>query len=452
MFPFQLEGARSIRAFGGRALLADEQGLGKTVQALYWLRKKPSLRPAVVVAPASVKWGWHSEAVGLFDMRLTVLDGHCKKRTVPLPDGDVYVLNYEILESWLPSLLRVRPKCVILDEVHYIKDPRAKRSIAAHKLCRKARSVVGLSGTPMTNRPIELWSVLKAIRPDLFPSRTIYAWRYCKPRHTRWGWVFDGCTRAKELRHTLRDNVMIRRLKRNVMPEMPPKVRHVVPFMLKAGALEEYGRAEQDFIGWLGSQSPGKAQRARKSQALVKVGYLMRLAGRLKLEWSLNWVAEFLFNHPDKKLIVLTSRTATIDALRNRFGKLCVVVDGRVTGRRRHEAVRRFQTSGRCRLFCGNTRAAGVGITLHAAHNVAYLDFPWTPGDLVQGEDRAHRIGQKETVFVHYLVAMGTSEERLAGLLRSKSKVLDAVLDGGATIRDLDVFDALLRSYSKLKR
>lgn len=442
--PFQREGVRAIYGFRGRVLLADEQGLGKTIQALEWVRRIPQRRPVVIVCPASVRYTWQAEAALHFNMRTEVLEGFWTGgRGLP---GEIVILNYDILKSWLPVLIRERPQCVILDEIHYCKNISAGRTKAAIKLVKRASSVVGLSGTPLTNRPIELWPVLKIIRPDIFPSREIFAWRYCAPRHTFWGWKYDGATRLPELNRILRSECMIRRLKKDVLPELPDKTRRIVSFKLKS--YTEYNRAEQDIVAWLKEFSPARANKARKSKALVKVGYLLRLAAKLKLPQTLQWIEEFFENHPGQKLFALTMHTFVIDYLKERF-KHCVVIDGRVTGRRRDEAVRTFQSNRRVNLCLGNWKAAGIGITLHASCNGVGLDFPWTPGDLLQGEDRLHRIGQKKNVWIHYLVALQTIEEKLMKLLRRKSKVLDSILNGKASADDFDIFDELLNTLNQ---
>ena len=440
--PFQLDGAKRIYAFRGRALLADEQGLGKTLQALYWVLKTSKHRPVIIVTPASVKYAWQSEAGLHFNMRTEVLEGRRQKRMMQLP-GPVVILNYDILKSWLPALLKAKPKTVIFDECHYIKNPEAERTKAALKLAEGATSVLGLSGTPLTNRPIELWPVLSAICPDLFPERGKYAWRYCNPRYTPWGWQYDGATRTGELHRVLTDWCMIRRLKRDVAKELPPKIRHVVPF--KLDSYEEYNKAQSDFLHWLKEISPARAKRAKKSEALTKIGYLLRLVAKLKLNWTAQWIEEFLECHPDQKLIAFSMHTPVIRHLFHKFEKVAVVIDGSVTGRKRVEAQRQFQSNRRTRLLLGQWVAAGVGLNLQVASNVAGLDFPWTPGHLLQGEDRIHRIGQKSQCIIHYLVAMGTIEEKQIKVLRKKATVLDSILNGTRPSKDLDLFSELLK-------
>lgn len=443
--PFQIEGVKKIYGFRGRALLADEQGLGKTIQALDWIRRIPKRRPAIIITPSTVKYTWQAEAAMHFGMRTEVIEGHRKGKR-PLPNSDIIIVNYDLLRTWLPALLRAHPQALIIDEVQFIKNLTARRTQCVLKLALESpdmASVVGLSGTPITNRPVEFWPSLLAIRPDLFPDFGKFAWRYCKPKHTRWGWQFTGSAREDELHEILVRECMIRRLKKDVAQDLPDKIRKAVPMKLKS--YREYHEAEHHFLKWLKRQSPVRAKRAAKSQALTKVGYLLRLVAQLKLNLTTQWIEEFLEANPGKKLVGFTMHTFVINHLKEHFGRRSVIIDGRVTGRMRFETVRQFQNNKRIDLLFGNWIAAGIGNTLTAAHNFAAFDYPWTPGDLMQGEDRIHRIGQKKDCFIHYLAAIGTIEEKLIMLLRKKSKVLDSILNGAKKSRGLDIFDILLK-------
>lgn len=444
---YQKEGVRRIYQFRGRALLADDMGLGKTIQALDWIRRIPKRRPAVIVTPASLKYTWQAEAQLHFGMRAEVLEGKRKPNVWDLP-GDIIILNYDILESWLPCLEKHNVKAVVLDEIHLCKNTKARRTKAAIRLADGASSVVGISGTPLINRPIELWPVLQIIRPDIFPSAHKFAFRYCKPRFTYWGWVYDGAQNLKELNRILRRECMIRRLKKHVLSELPEKTRQSVLLKLSRKSEIEYNQAQYNFLSWLRKQSLARANRAARSLALVKVGYLLRLVARLKLEWTEKWLADFFETHPKEKLVALTMNTFVIDHFKQKYPD-SVVIDGRVTGRKREESVRKFQNNKATRLLLGNWKAAGVGLTLHSAHNIAALDFPWTPGDLLQGEDRIHRIGQKKNCVIHYLFALGTIEERLISILQRKATVLDSVLNGSGKTADLDIFGALLTDIAR---
>lgn len=444
--PFQEEGVRSIYQFKGRALLADEPGLGKTIQALFWITRIPKHRPVVILCPASVKYVWQIEAMNHLRLRTEVLEGRAKPRQ-NLPQGDIFILNYDILPSWLKILKKAKPQVVVFDEIHYLQNRNARRTKASLKLSQIARSVIGTSGTPLTNRPIELWAVLQAINPAIFPSLPDFAWRYCKPRFVFGAWRYDGATNTKELSRILRKRCMIRRLKKDVLKELPDKTRRAVPFRLHS--YKEYHEAQNKFLQWLRKRSPSRAHRAAKSMALTKVGYLLRLVAQLKLDWTEQWIRDFLENHPGEKLVGLTMHRFVIDHLRERFAGQALFIDGRVKGKRRHETVRAFQSNPRWRLLFGNWKAAGIGITLTAAWNFAALDLPWTPGDLLQGEDRIHRMGQKKKCMMWYLMALGTIEEKQIQILRRKSKVLDAILNGQGSEEDLNIFDELIEEMNK---
>jgi SWI/SNF-related matrix-associated actin-dependent regulator of chromatin subfamily A-like protein 1 len=424
--PFQEEGVEDIYYFGGRALVADEMGLGKTIEALEWVDRIIHRHyPVVVVTTASMKYAWQMEA-RKFGLHAEVIEGTRPPRRWKFP-ADIIILNYHILSSWVDAMLQERPRVCIFDEIHYLKNPQAQRTIAAMDLVRYASSVVGLSGTPMTKRPIELWSVLQVINPDIFPDRFKFAWRYCKPKFVRGEWKFNGADRRDELNDILYSEVMIRRLKKDVAKDLPDKVRRMVP--CKLPSYREYNEARYDFLNWLGKKSPARAYRARKNEALVKVGYLLRLVAELRLDWTVQWLKEFEETHPGEKLVGLTMHTKVIKRLEREFPN-CVVIDGSVTGIDRMRAQQAFQTNHKIMWMFGNWQAAGEGITATAARYFAGLDPTFTPGRRGQGEDRIHRIGQDRDCTMFHLYALNTIEEKYFALLDQHQGWMTDILDG----------------------
>jgi hypothetical protein len=331
---------------------------------------------------------------------------------------------------------------VLVSNCHYVKNHRARRSKAAKLVSAYADSVVGLSGTPMTNRPVELWSILNIILPEVFPDFHEYVWKFCKPRHTPWGWRFDGAEHKQELFSILREKVMIRRLKKHVAPELPDKIHKVIPFRLSPKKATEYFKAKEDFLAWLRERSPAKAHRAKRAAALVKVGYLLRLCCELKMNQTIEFIKEFATSNPGEQVVGMTGHTFVIDRLRKEFPN-CIVVNGQVTGKERTEAVKRF-VSKKVPFFWGNWKAAGTGLNLQVAHNLFVLDPPKTPGDLLQGQDRVHRIGQAEIVTIWYLILMGTVEEDWTDILRKRTAILKEILDGKTHVGGEDIFGKLL--------
>ncbi len=431
---YQREGAAFIERSKGRCLVGDEMGLGKTLQALLYLRRHPELRPAIVVCPASLKWTWEREAAVHFGMAVEVLEGMRPPHEGLTTTHGIIVLNYDILHAWLPHLAALRPKILVGDEAHYIVNRKARRSKATKTLAQLVRHVVLLSGTPLTNRPTELWQLLNILRPDLFPSFWTFAHRYTKARMTPWGWDFSKPANLDELHRVLiNKRLMIRRLKKDVLSQLPPKTRSVVP--LEIEDRRQYQTAVHDFVRWLRTK-----KRSRKASAsmLVKIGYLRRLAGELKVKPVMSWVDDFL-EGGDGKLVLFAIHKPVVAAFAGRYKGQCVVVDGSVVGRDRMRAVDAFQHDKRIRVFIGNIKAAGVGITLTAASTVAFAELEWTPGAMVQAEDRCHRIGTMNHVQAFWLVAKNTIEEKIAALIEEKFKTLNAVLDGGQNDDDLSI-------------
>jgi SWI/SNF-related matrix-associated actin-dependent regulator 1 of chromatin subfamily A len=339
---------------------------------------------------------------------------------------------------------------VVIDEIQYCANVRSVRTRACIKLADGVSSVLGLSGTPFTNKLIELWPVLHIVKPELFPDRIQYAWDYCKPRYVHpWGWRFDGAVNKGRLKDILEEHCMIRRLKRDVAKELPAKQESIIWTRLKD--YSDYHAAESDFLSWLRKISPARAIRARRSAALTRVGYLLRLVARLKLPRVVQWIKEFYELHPDKKLVAFTMNRFVIDALKEQFPH-ALVIDGRVKGRMREEVKNRFQTHKKSKLLIGHWKAAGVGLTLTAAHNVLACDLPWVPPVVWQGIDRVHRIGQKDKVVAHYIVTLGTIEEKQLKAHNQKAKIFHAVFDRKKpkNFKDFNVLDELLHSYYSL--
>lgn len=427
LFKYQQLGVSFIESKHGRALIADEMGLGKTVQALAWLQLHPTVRPAIVVVPASLKLNWLKEAnMWMSHPRVQILSG--TSTTIPII-GEIIIINYDILTHWVDTLLAINPKVLITDECHYYKNNTANRTKAVMRLGKKIPHVIALSGTPIVNRPVEFYNALKLVDATLFPNHWNYVHKYCGAHHNGFGWDFSGATNTAELHQKLKASIMIRRLKSEVLTDLPDKIYSYVPFELSNE--KEYKHAETDFIQYLRETKGNKAaNHAESAKVLVEIEGLKQLAVKGKLPQALEWIHNFLENNG--KLVLFAVHKLTIDAIMEEFKDIAVKIDGSVSMNDRDKAVTEFQTNDKIRLFVGNIKAAGVGLTLTAASNVAILELPWTPGELSQAIDRVHRIGQKDAVTAWYLLAAGTIEEKIATILDTKRGVLDSILDGQA--------------------
>ena len=440
LLPFQAEGVAMIEAMKGRVLLADEMGLGKTVQALAWLALHPELRPVVIVVPAFLKLNWQREArKWIKGVNVEILSGTTPYKTT----GDILILNYDILSAWLKALQKKAPAVLIADESHYFKSSSAKRTKAIKKLGKGVNHIINISGTPITNKPVEIYNAVNMVNPNLFPNYIRFTEKYCGRKKDRYGWNVDGATNMKELNAILKSTVMIRRLKKNVLKDLPDKFYSYIP--MEMDNREEYNRAEADFITYVRETRGDKAaKKAVRGEALVKIGGLKQLAVAGMLNQAVEYVKDFL--ESDQKLIIFGVHRATINKLMEAFPDISVKIDGTVNQKDRDAAVDKFQTDPNTKLFIGTMRAAGVGITLTTASNVLILELPWTPGELSQAIDRAHRIGQKEKVMIRFLFAADTILEKIAYKLDSKQQILDATLDGIDTDKE-SLLTYLINSY-----
>lgn len=429
----------------GRLLLANDMGTGKSLTSLLYANRHPHLRPIVIVCPASLKYNWQSECRKHFNWPSQVLEG---TKTEELPACGITIINYDILVPWLDYLYSLNPQLVILDETHYIANRGTKRTRASRMLCEGVPHVIGLSGTPLTNRPVELWPILNILFPEEFPNFFPFAMRYGAPKRVPWasGWSFTGASHTGELHQKLIGK-MIRRRKEDVLKELPSKQRIVVP--LEILDRPQYTHAEREFLDWLKTYDPTRVSSAQRAERLTRLGYLKRLAANLKLHAVCDWVNSFL-SESDGKLLLFAVHKSILAELWARYGKISVLVDGSVSSKGRQLAVNQFQTHAKTRIFIGQMKAAGVGLNLTAASTVAFAELDWVPGNHVQCEDRIHRIGQKEHSTIYYLVARETLEERLLEVIQHKQETINQILEGtNGTADTLDVYSQLCDRLQK---
>lgn len=417
--PFQWAGVR-YALDARRCFLADEQGLGKTVEALATLEAAGAF-PAIVVCPAALKLNWQRETERWLPHRsVALIEG---RGVAVAPAADITILNYEIVAAHREALGRRRPHALVVDESHYVKNPQAKRTQAVRRLAAAVRPDglrLALSGTPVMNHAEELVAQLRVIgRLEDFGSGAQFARR------------FRGDASEERLHWHLRRSCFVRRLKSEVLPQLPAKRQVVVPVALSNG--KEYRLAEEDVIAWLRSQPldlrelNAKIAATLRAERLAQLGTLQRLAARGKLAAALTWIADFL--ESGEPLVVFARHVEVQEALTKRFPDAAHLL-GRDSAAAREAAVQAFQSPDGPQLLVGATRVAGQGITLTRASNVAFLELEWTPAMHDQAEDRCHRIGQHDAVTAWYLLAADTIDETMAALIQRKRGIVAAVTDG----------------------
>jgi len=402
-----------------RTFLADEQGLGKTIEALAAIEADDAY-PALVVCPASLKLNWKREIEKWLPHRSVALIAG--RGAVP-PRAEITVLNYEIVAAHREALQRPRPRALILDESHYVKNPKAKRTQAVRRLAGAIDPDglrLALTGTPVLNHADELISQLRVLdRLEDFGSGA------------RFRREFEGELSEERLHWHLRRRCFVRRLKADVLPQLPPKRQVIVPIELDNAT--EYRLAEKDVIAWLREQPldlaelNAKIARTLRAQRLAQLTALQQLAGRGKLTNALAWIQDFLVS--GEPLVVFARHLEVQQAVIERF-PTALSLRGRDPMADREKAIAAFQDPAGPHLIVCATRVAAQGITLTRASNVAFLELEWTPAMHDQAEDRCHRIGQRDAVTAWYLLAADTIDETMARLIARKRGIVAAVTDG----------------------
>lgn len=422
--PFQRAGIAFALA-RPNTLIADEMGLGKTVQAIGVLNATPDARRILIVCPASLKYNWRNE--------LRAWDVH--KRTIGVFPGcdpervQITIVNYEQLKKIEPQAWDV----AIFDEAHYAKNETAQRSKEAHKHAQAAKRILCLTGTPL-DKPKELLSLLQMLAPETYGQFGVkrdklaarYLFRYCDPQKVwargKYHTDFSGASNLAELQEKLRSTLMVRRLKSDVLADLPAK-RHQIIVL---------GEQFDDGIPFDESDYSGSVNALRRGAKIPfeEISAKRHEQALAKLPKALEFIRDSL-EDSNEKVVIFAHHTDIIDGLREGLAHFGVTgIDGRTaTGEERAQIVRTFQESSNTRVFIGSIGAASTGITLTAASRVVFVELDWTPKQMNQAEDRCHRIGQRDTVLVQHLVIDGTIDAKIAKILVRKQEVANAALD-----------------------
>ncbi|EFN86322.1 SWI/SNF-related matrix-associated actin-dependent regulator of chromatin subfamily A-like protein 1 [Harpegnathos saltator] len=430
LMPFQQDGLCYGISKNGRCIIADDMGLGKTIQALGIAYYFKASWPLLIVVPSSVRFQW-SEAIYEFLPSIPAQYIHHFANTKDyIGDEKITIISYDLLSRAVDTLQKHIYGFVILDESHLLKSNKTVRFQAAQRICAQAHHVVLLTGTPALSRPIELYSQINLIIPR-FMKYEEYGIRYCAGQKTAFGWDFTGFSNMQELQLLLKMTCMIRRLKADVLNQLPSKIRQVIildPALIKAGTKEMKKKFEQmqktttDFD---------------KHNAMLQYYYESSIA-RLKA------VSEYVKDLFEKKrkCLLYAHHQNILDAICDVAESMNIQyirIDGKTTSEQRKYQIDKFQEHDDYLAAVLSITAANAGITLTAAHLVVFTELFWNPGILCQAEDRVHRIGQNDNVIIQYLVAKDTADDYMWPLIKKKMDILNAVgLNQDFSINDVN--------------
>ena len=418
-------------------ILADDMGLGKTTSTII-ASLETGAKKILIVCPASLKINWQREIANYSDRSVYIAEG--KKFS---DDHDFVIVNYDILKNFhdikekdKSEIMKINFDLVIMDESHMISNPQAQRTKIANDIASKSNRVWLLSGTPMTSRPMNYYNLLNLVDSPVAMNWMAYAKRYCNGFQFSVGkrkvWNVTGASNLDELRERTSTHIL-RRLKEEVL-DLPEKIITPVYLRLKS---KDYEELMGEYFDWY-DQNPEES-----SSLTIQFGKLMKVRKVIAQE-KINNTIELAENiiEQGKKVIIFTNFTDTLNQIYNHFGKSAVYLDGSCSKFHRQNAVDEFQTNDKIKVFVGNLKAAGVGITLTSAEAVIMNDLSFVPAEHSQAEDRSHRIGQKNSTSVYYPLFENTIEGAIYDILNRKKKIISTVMgddmfDEASTIEEM---------------
>lgn len=418
-----------------RIIIGDEPGLGKTLQSI-GIVDTANAYPCLVICPSSLKINWQREFEKFTDKSALVLDNNVRTTwgyLLSMGVHQVAIVNYESLRKFFVWDIRggkqfrlkdvvFNPqiqafKSIIIDESHRVKDPSAQQTIFTKGLSVGKDWCILLSGTPVVNRPEDLIAQLSIMnRLGEFGGRAKFIADYCTDPKDK---TAEPAVPLSELSRQLYNTCMIRREKAKVLPQLPDKTR--VDLYIEISNDKEYNLAAEDLAAYLQEYTEctdWEIRRKMRMEALVRFMTLRSLATKGKIAQAVDFIRTFLDS--GKKLIVFCSLHEIVDELQKIFPR-AVTVTGRDSSVNKQASVDAFQNNPNVQLIICSIKAAGVGLTLTAASDVAFIELAWTYADCCQCEDRAHRIGQKDNVTCYYLLGRGTIDHTIYRLIHRKN-------------------------------
>lgn len=503
-YPFQKEGVKIMLNSSGNVLLADEMGLGKTVQGALYLRYKKDSLPALIISPASLKENWRKEIKTWTGKDSYVIEGRKPEKISKefLAKYPVLIINYDILgqdnkedkeyqnklktkikklkervllaktnvekqkinekiylynnvkrnfkvrvEGWCDVLSGLDFKTIIGDEIQYISGIDTIRTRATQKIsfALPDSKKIFISGTPYETKTLQFFPCLNILDTKHFSNEYRYKMKYCDPEKTRFGWKFEGLSNGEEL-HQIISRFMIRRLKKDVLTDLPPKVRSVIPMKIKPSDRKLYDQIDNELT---------LAIINKEKNALSKLEALKQASFQAKKNSMIEWIKDYL--EINEKLVVFIWHRESCEILEKEFKGCCVSITGDTPSKKRDLIKEEFQTNPKIKLFIGQIKSAGVGLTLTASKAVAMLEFGTTAPGMEQAEDRVHRIGQMaDSVLAYYLVMENSIDEQQMKVLNRRNKDLKKVMDNKdedlfAPEKELEFSKMVLEEYKQQK-
>ena len=425
-------------------ILADDMGLGKTTSTII-AALETGAKKVLIICPATLKINWKREIENYSNKTIYIAEG--KNFST---DADFVITNYDIIKNFHDpkkkddsQILNAKFDLVIADEAHYIKNATAQRTKLINDIVKNTERIWLLTGTPMTSRPIDYFNLLNIIESPVAKNWMAYAIRYCSGYQFKVGnrkvWNVTGASNLEELRDRT-VGLTLRRLKENVL-DLPDKIITPVYLRLKS---KEYEEVMGEYYDWYDKNPEESKSLTVQFSKLTKV---RQIIADEKITQTIELAENIL--EQDKKVIIFCNFTDSLNKITEHFGKSAVKLDGSMSKVERQYSVDQFQENPKVKVFVGNIKAAGVGITLTSAEAVVMNDLSFLPSDHAQAEDRAYRYGQKNNVLVYYPIFENTIEGIIYDILNNKKQVIATVM--GDNLNPADAAEEILQRINKLR-
>ena len=426
-----------------RFILADDMGLGKTTSTII-AALETNVKKILIICPASLKINWQREIENYTDRSVYIAEG--KNFST---EHDFVIVNYDILKNFYDlkdnkksQITLGNFELIVIDEAHYIQNGQAQRTKLVNSFSKDAKFLWLLTGTPMTSRPMNYFNLLNLIESPVAQNWMAYAIRYCQGYQFMAGkrkiWNTSGASNLEELRDRTSKQVL-RRLKTEVL-DLPDKI--ITPVYLKLKS-KEYVEVVGEYYDWYNNKKEESKSLTIQFSKLMKV---RQIIADEKIKSTIELAQNII--DQDKKVIIFTNFTDTLQQIHQHFGKQSVYLDGSCSKPHRQHAVDQFQENDKIKVFVGNLKAAGVGITLTAGEACIMNDLSFVPSDHQQAEDRAYRYGQKNSVSVYYPIFENTIEGVIYDILSNKKNIIDTVM--GDNVDKTDIVQEIMSRINLL--
>nr|CAI5846457.1 unnamed protein product [Callosobruchus analis] len=424
LMSFQVEGVRFGIEKDGRCFIGDDMGLGKTFTALAIASYYRNDWPLLIVTTASMKSAWE-ETITEYMPTISIMQVQYMVSSKDyIGDMKILIVSHDMMTRSQDKLKERNFGVVIIDESHVLKNFKSKSYQTAFLLCKKAKRVVLLSGTPALSRPSELYTQLNLIDPRAFTGFTQFAMRYCDGKYTNYGFDASGKSNLQELEVVLSKKFMIRRTKQDVLRALPKKSQQLVTLFNYASDKTEITKEDKELMKILGEKYASKKGTDKHSILLT----FFAETARIKIPQVCGYILRML--DQKQKFLIFAHHQVMMNAIEDTIKAKNVDyirIDGNTTSDQRKFFISKFQLNDNVRVALLSITATNAGITLTAANMVVFAELHWNPTILSQAEARAHRIGQENEVIVQYLMAPGTADDHIWSLLQEKQKTLNEV-------------------------